>query len=616
LSDIDFVRTLAAVLAADVAGYSKLMQRNEDATMTAWWSYRREIVDPEVAANRGRVVKLTGDGFLAEFPSVSDAVTAAVAIQTEIAARVRDVPHDDRVEFRMGINLGDILKDDEDIYGDGVNIAARIEALAEPGGIWISSSVHDQVRNRLGFSYDDMGEQVLKNIEQPVRAWRVLFEGAPQSAHAQGTHGVGGITGDSADTAALGAVGTGHITPALPRQVDAGPAAQDRPSIAVLPFSNMGGDPEQDYFADGMTEDLITELSRFQELLVIARNTVFTYRGKATKVQDVGRDLNVRYVLEGSVRKAGDRVRISAQLIDAQSGHHVWADRFDRQLVDVFAVQDEVVQRIIATMSGKLVETERNRALTMSPETMKAYDLVLKGRELWYKFTAQTNAEARDYYTKAIALDPNYGRAYASLAWSHVVDASERWSDDAQASLDAALEAALQGKRVNPDSHTNYNALGQVYFNKGMHSDALEAYQRTISLNPNDPDGYLLYGRVLAYCGRDDEAMVQIEKGVQMNGNKPGWYDWMEGTVHYIGKRYERSISAMRRSVSPGAGTYRWLAIAHAQLGQDVEAKAAAAEYLRRVPDYDFEHQLRTEPFLHDEDRAHYIEGMKKAGLA
>ncbi len=611
MSDTDFVRTLAAVLAADVAGYSKLMQRNEDATMKAWWSYRREIVDPTVAANRGRVVKLTGDGFLAEFPSVSDAVTAAVDIQTKIAARVRDVAIEDRVEFRIGINLGDILKDDEDIYGDGVNIAARIEALAEPGGIWISSSVHDQVRNRLGFGYDDMGEHALKNIDRPVHTWRVLFEGAPQSSRQSVD-----VTIDSPDVAALGAGGTHHITPALPREIDTAPAGQDRPSIAVLPFSNMGGDPEQDYFADGMTEDLITELSRFQELLVIARNTVFTYRGKATKVQDVGRELNVRYVLEGSVRKAGDRVRISAQLIDARSGHHVWAERFDRQLEDVFAVQDEVVQRIIATMSGKLVETERNRALTMSPDTMKAYDLVLKGRELWYKFTPQTNAEARDYYTKAIALDPTYGRAYASLAWSHVVDASERWSEDAQASLDAALEAALQGTRVNPDSHTTYNALGQVYFNKGMHSDALEAYQRTISLNPNDPDGYLLYGRVLAYCGRNDEAVAQIEKGIQMNGNKPGWYGWMEGTVHYIGKRYEQSISAMRRSASPGAGTYRWLAIAHAQLGQDEEAKAAAAEYLRRVPNYDFQHQLKTEPFLRDEDRAHYVDGMKKAGLA
>jgi len=613
LSDVDFARTLAAVLAADVAGYSRLMQQNEDATMAAWWSYRREVVDPAVAANRGRIVKLTGDGFLAEFPSVSDAVTAAIAIQSEIAERVRDVPVGERVEFRIGVNLGDILKDHEDIYGDGVNIAARIEALAEPGGIWVSSSVRDQIRNRPGFVLDDMGERSLKNIAQPVHLYRVQFDGAPPAAPVQI---ITESATESAEAAAQGAAGSNHITPAPPRAVAATPAELDRPSIAVLPFDNMGGDPEQDYFADGMTEDLITELSRFQELLVIARNTVFTYRGKATKVQDVGRELNVRYVLEGSVRKAGDRVRISAQLIDAATGHHVWAERFDRQLEDVFAVQDEVVQRIIATISGKLVESERHRARTMTPDTLQAYDLVLRGRELWFKFTPEDNAAARALYQQAIALDPNYGRSYASLAWTHLIDASERWSADGEASLDAALAAALQGTRINPDSHTNHGALGQVYINKGMHAQALEALQRAISLNPNDPDGYLLYGRVLAYSGRNDEAMVQIEKGINMTANKPGWYDWMSGTVHYMGRRYHEAISAMGHSASPGPGTYRWLAIAHAQLGDDDAAQAATAEYLRRVPDFDFEHQLRTEPFLLPADRDHYIDGMKKAGLA
>ena len=606
MSDVDFARTLAAVLAADVAGYSRLMQRNEDATMAAWWSYRREVVDPAIAANRGRIVKLTGDGFLAEFPSVSDAVTAAVAIQSEIAERVREVPADERVEFRIGINLGDILKDDDDIYGDGVNIAARIEALAEPGGIWVSSSVHDQMRNRPGFAFDDMGEHNVKNIEQPIRVFRVQFDGAPPAL---------AVTTESAEAAVVGAAGAAHITPAPPRQVAATPGATARPSIAVLPFDNIGGDPEQDYFADGMTEDLITELSRFQELLVIARNTVFTYRGKAAKIQDVGRELNVRYVLEGSVRKAGERVRISAQLVDAISGHHVWADRFDRQLEDVFAVQDEVVQRIIATMSGKLVESERNRAREAAPENMRAYDLVLKGRELWFKFTPETNAQARAFYDQAIELEPRYGRAYASLAWTHLIDASERWSEDPGASLDAALAAAQQGVRLSPDSHTNYNALGQVYFNKGMHDQALEAHQRTISLNPNDPDGYILYSRVLAYSGRNDEALAQFEKGSTMTENRPAWYSWMEGTVHFLGRRYAKAIEAMRRSASPGAGTYRWLAAAYALSGQDEEAKAAADEYRRRVPDFDFEHQLKTEPFLRPEDRDHYIEGMTKAGL-
>ena len=606
MSDVDFARTLAAVMAADVAGYSRLMQQNEDATMAAWWSYRREVVDPAIAANRGRIVKLTGDGFLAEFPSVADAVTAAVAIQSDIGERVRDVAADERVEFRIGINLGDILKDDEDIYGDGVNIAARIEAMAEPGGIWVSSSVHDQVRNRPGFAFDDMGEHSVKNIEQPIRVYRVQFDGAPEPVR---------VTTESSQAAAVGAAGAAHITPALPRAVSTAPATPSRPSIAVLPFDNIGGDPEQDYFADGMTEDLITELSRFQELLVIARNTVFTYRGRAHKVEDVGRELNVRYVLEGSVRKAGDRVRISAQLIDATTGHHVWADRFDRHLEDVFAVQDEVVQRIIATMSSKLNESERNRAQSLSPDAMQAYDLSLKGRELWRKFTPETNIQAREFYQQAIDLDPGYGRAYASLAWTHLMEALERWSDDREKSLDAALDWALRGIKINPDSHSNHFALGQVYFSKAMHAEALQAQERTISLNPNDPDGYVQYGRVLAYCGRFQGALDQVNKGIEMTTNKPGWYYWTEGTVHYLGGQYEEAISALRRSSSPGAGSFRWLAISYAMAGHDEEAKAAADEYRRRVPDFDYDYQLSTEPFLRDEERDLYAEGMKKAGF-
>jgi len=410
LSDVEFARTLAAVLAADIAGYSRLMQKDEDATMAAWWSYRREVVDPAIDANRGRIVKLTGDGFLAEFPSVSDAVAAAVAIQSEIGERIREVPQENKVQFHIGINLGDILKDDEDIYGDGVNIAARIEALAEPGGIWVSASVNEQISHKPGYQLVDMGEHALKNIEQPVRAFRVLFDGAPD---------ISGQQTASAEAAIAGAGGSDKSNPAvaaLAQSADAPPKppnAGDRPAIAVLPFDNLGGDPEQDYFADGITEDLITELSRFQELLVIARNTVFTYRGKAVKVQDVARDLNVRYVLEGSVRRAGERVRIAAQLIDAEGGHHLWAERFDRTLEDIFDVQDEVVQKIVSTMSGKLVETERNRAQGSGSEAMKAYDLVLKGRGFWQKFTADNNLKARELYQQAIELDPAFSRAYA-----------------------------------------------------------------------------------------------------------------------------------------------------------------------------------------------------------
>jgi adenylate cyclase len=606
LSELTYSRTLAAVLAADIAGYSRLMQQDEDATMAAWWSYRREIVDPAVAANLGRIVKLTGDGFLVEFSSVGSAVAAAVRIQAEIAKRLVDVPERARVEFRIGINLGDILKDDEDIYGDGVDLAGRIEALAEPGGIWVSSSVYEQVRNRAEFALEDAGVHSVKNITQPIQTWRVKMDHQAEEAKPQTESAVGEMAGAGTVPGVVFRPSEQHgklaKTPA-------------RPSIVVLPFNNLGNDPEQDYFADGMTEDLITELSRFQELLVIARNTAFTFKNRQVKTQDIAKELNIRYVLEGSVRRAGNRVRIAAQLVDAASGHHIWAERFDRDLEDVFAVQDEVVQKIVAAMSGKLVESERNRARTLDSDGAAAYDLVLKGREFWQKFTAEDNRAARALYQQALELDPTYGRACASIAWTYLMEASERWTDDPQASLAKALEAARKGVQIMPDHHSNHGALGQVYLANHMHREAIEAYRRTIALNPNDPDGYMLYGRALAYAGEFDEAAKQMAIGKEMIETPPSWYLWFDGTINFLTYQYEAAIEAMRASQSPGAGTLRWLAICYAMADQMEEATAAANEYLRRQPDFDFEFQLSTEPFAREEDRNHYIKAMTKAGL-
>ena len=465
-------------------------------------------------------------------------------------------------------------------------MAARLEGVAEPGGICISGAVYDQIRSKVNLSFDDLGERSLKNIGYPVRVFGVRRDGAAEP---------GPLPERPAGT-----------SPTRPSAL---------PSIAVLPFANLGGDPEQAYFADGITEDLTTELSRFQELRVIARNSVLIYKTKPVRVQEVGRDLGVRYVLEGSVRKAGGRVRITAQLVDAGTGHHLWAERFDRDLADIFAVQDEVTGRIVATLAGKLAESERRRARSGQTENLEAYDCVLRGRELWYRFTPEANREARRLYEKAIELDPDYARAYASLAWTYLVEHSERWGSAEDQPLERALEIARRGVMVNPVSHSNHLALGQVCLSKGLHDEALEALETAITLNPNDADGYVFLAETLSYAGRPDEAIDLVEKAQRLNPAYPRWYAWNLGTAFYVARRYDDAVTALRRGSPLVAMAYRWLAVAYAQLGREQEAKAAAEEYLRRTPDFSLARHLELMPFQHAEDRDHYAEGLRKAGL-
>jgi adenylate cyclase len=410
--------------------------------------------------------------------------------------------------------------------------------------------------------------------------------------------------------------GAAEPGPLPERPVDTAPTRPSAfPSIAVLPFANLGGDPEHEYFADGITEDLITELSRFQEIRVIARNSVMTYKGKPVRVQEVGRDLGVRYLLEGSVRKAGARVRITAQLIDAATGHHLWAERFDRDLADIFEVQDEVTSRIVATLAGKLAESERRRARSGQTENLEAYDCVLRGRELWERFTPETNREARRLYEKAIELDPDYARAYASLAWTYLVEHAERWVGAEDQPLERALELARRGVRVNPASHSNHLALGQVCLSKGLHDEALEALETAIALNPNDADGYVFLAQALNRAGRPDEAINLVERAQRLNPAAPHWYTWNLGIAYYLARRYEDAVAALRRGRPLGAMAYRWLAASYAQLGREQDANAAAEEYLKRTPGFSLASHLEMLHFQHPADREHYAEGLRKAGL-
>jgi adenylate cyclase len=582
MEDAGVTRKLAVILAADVVGYSRLMAADEEGTL-ALLNARRQVNDELIARHRGRIFGTAGDSVMAEFASAVEAVRCAAAIQQENRRRDADLPEPQRMLFRVGVNLGDVMVGGDDLFGDGVNVAARLEGMAQPGGICISSAVYDQIRNKVDLSFDDLGERTLKNIGYPVRVF-----------------GLRGRADASGPTPA----------PPAPRR------ASTLPSIAVLPFTNMGGDPEQEYFADGLTEDLITELSRFQELRVIARNSVMTYKDKPVRVQEVGTDLGVRYVLEGSVRKAGARVRITAQLIDAATGHHLWAERFDRDLADIFDVQDEVTSRIVVTLAGKLEESERRRARSLQTENLEAYDCVLRGRELWFRFTAEANREARRLYEKAIDLDPDYARAYASLAWTYLTEHDEGWGDPADEPLERALEVARRGVTVNPASHSNHLALGQVCLSKGLHDEALEALQTAITLNPNDADGYVFLAETLSFAGRPDEAIELIEKAQRLNPASRRWYAWQLAGALYVARRYEDAITALRKGTPLVAMGYRWLAVSCGQLGREQDARAAAEEYLRRTPDYSLASHLRTMPFQHAEDREHYVEGLRKAGLA
>jgi adenylate cyclase len=585
MENADVIRKLAVILAADVVGYSRLMVADEEGTL-ATLNARRKVIDELIARHHGRIFGTAGDSVIAEFASAVEAVRCAAAIQQENQRRNADSREPRRMLFRVGVNLGDVMVGGDDLFGDGVNVAARLESMAEPGGICISSAVYDQIRNKVDLAFDDLGERLLKNIGYPVRVFGLRHDRGDEP---------GRVPEQRAATAA------------------SRPSAL--PSIAVLPFTNMGGDPEQDYFADGLTEDLITELSRFQELRVVARNSVMTYKGKAVRVQEVGHDLGVRYVLEGSVRRAGARVRITAQLIDAATGHHLWAERFDRDLADIFDVQDEVTSRIVVTLAGKLEESERRRGRSLQTENLEAYDCVLRGRELWFRFTPETNREARRLYEKAIELDPDYARAYASLAWTYLTEHDERWGSPEDRPLERALEYARRGVMVNPASHSNHLTLGQVCLGKGLHDEALEVLQTAIALNPNDADGYVFLAETLSFAGRPDEAIELIGKAQRLNPASPRWYAWFLGFAFYVARRYEDAVAALRKGTPLVAMAYRSLAVANGQLGREQDAKAAAEEYLRRTPDFSLATHLETMPFQHAEDREHYVEGLRKAGL-
>ena len=580
-------RRLAAILSADVAGYSRLMGDDEAGTLSRLKAHRAEVVDPEIAARGGRMVKLMGDGALVEFASVVDAVECAVAIQKGIAGRDAETPEDKRITFRIGVNLGDVIIDGDDIYGDGVNVAARIQEIAEPGGIALSAVAHDQVSGKVDATFADAGDHDLKNIAKPVRVWRWSVDGVEPG---------------------------GHTAP-LP--------LPDKPSIAVLPFANMSGDPEQEYFSDGITEDIITELSRFHSLFVIARNSSFAYKGQSVNVGKVGQELGVQYVVEGSVRKAGNRVRVTAQLVEAASGNHIWAERYDRDLEDIFAVQDDVARTIVGTVAGRVDDAGAERTRRRPTNDMAAYDYLLRANRHVYRYTRGDTATARSYIEKAIELDPEIARAYALLANLDVWDWF--WREGGSESLDRAWAQLQKAIALDDNASETYAICSLVCVHLGRTDEALTYAERALKLNPNDLQSNSNMGWTLECLGRHQEAAEWTEKTMRLDPFHPdGLYDSLATSLYSLG-RYEEAVAAFGRMKKPPPWVHRNLVAAYAQLGHLDDARRAFAALEETIdqqqregdPDASVERILGQAGhyYKNEADREHWLDGLRKAGL-
>jgi adenylate cyclase len=578
-------RRLAAILSADVVGYSRLMGIDEAGTLSRLNVLRRELIDPTIAANSGRIVKLMGDGALVEFASAVDAVTCAIDIQRQIKKHEADCPEARPIQFRIGINVGDIIIDGQDILGDGVNVAARIEGIAEPGGISISEDAWRQVKGKVPVNFIDAGEQNLKNIDRPVRIYRLDL--APK--------------------------GKAHSAP--PK---AQPAQSDKPSIAVLAFNNMSGDPEQEYFSDGISEDIITDLSKLSELYVIARNSTFTYKGKPVDVKQVGRELGVRYILEGSVRKAGGRVRVTGQLIDTESGAHVWADRFDRDLTDIFAVQDELTREIIAALKIKLTAEKKHQLIRNTAINEEAYDFFLRGRERAWLNTKTGNVEARRLLGRAVEINPNFAAAHAFIGFTHVNDYINGWGESPEQSLRIGLEIAERAVQLDEAEPQCHYILAVALGLSGQIDRALAEGRRCVALAPNLAQGHHTIARTLTFSGDPAGAINTLEGYMRLDPLYP------DMALHFLAEarvslgQFDEAITALKQRLerSPDSATsLALLASCYGNLGRMDDARAAWAQVMKIAPDFSIERQRRILPYKNPADFERRIEGLRKANI-
>ncbi len=533
------------------------MGEDEAGTLERLKSLRKELVQPNITERKGRIVKLMGDGLLAEFPSVVEAVQCALDIQDSMLGREADLPDERRIRLRIGVNLGDIIVEGSDIYGDGVNVAARLEGLAEPGGICISGKVYEEVGKKLPTAFEDLGEQEVKNIAEPVRVYRWTDAAADPMPGMAGAEGA--------------------------------PPLSDKPSIAVLPFTNMSGDPEQEYFSDGITEDIITALSRISGLLVVARNSTMVYKGKAVDLKKVGREQGVRHVLEGSVRKGGNRIRVTAQLIDATTGNHQWAERYDRKLDDIFEVQDEITKKVTTELNVQLARGEEARVWATGTSNIEAWANVIRAIPLAGEHVKEHNVEAQRLADEAVHLDPTYAAAWVSLGWTHWEDALWSWGESDEASMKTALSCAQRALKCDSENPEALALRGTIYLTNKNAKKAIELCKKAVALSPNHAGNVAFAAMAMIFGGEPKNGLPLMKRAIRLSPIYPQWYLMMVGVVHHIVGDQDKAIGIFRECVAkePETTLHKiWLASALIEVEQDEEAKRLGAEILEIDPDF------------------------------
>lgn len=590
-------RRLAAILVADVVGFSRLMEADEAGTLTALKGRRKSVLEPQVAKHGGRIIKFMGDGVLVEFNSAVNAVSCAVALQGDMTAANAADPQGAQIALRIGINLGDVIVEGNDLYGDGINIAARLQALAKPGGICISDIVHRQVRGKIDQAFDDLGEQQLKNMAEPVRLFHT------PSSEAAGLRQSGPTRSAARADRTLG-----------------------RASIAVLPFDNMSDDPGQAYFSDGISEDIITELSRFKSLFVVARNSSFALRGKSLDMKDLGQQLGVQYAVEGSVRKAGRRIRITVQLIEAETGNHLWAERYDRDLEDVFVIQDEISRTIASTLGGRIEIAEKKQARRLSQDGLRAYDLCLQAAAAKDRNTKADYQLARELLNRALELEPDFAPAHHHMSLASFIEWMAYWTDDRDKAFADSLAAGRRALALDDSNASLHAHMGMLLMHCGEYEQGETHFKRAMTLNINDSRAMTLYGYFLTATGRINESLTMFEEAAQFNPFQPEWTSWLKGIALFTAHLYGEAIGVFETINAPFNEVRGWLAASYAHAGDLGRARASLERFLRtaeaemtQVPGRKLEawrpYWHGAIPYRDAANAQHLLDGLRKAGL-